>query len=139
MYLSDQPHLLVQLQKHSLTLPSRLSRGRYAFPSFFSLPSLEANGTCYFLLNHFTVHNSSKNKDKNNEFPNSQSIKRTTKWIKTIKYIYEEEKIHIQGFVYVVNPCYSPENHSPSHSQIVMDNDTSLGTCQPTQRLKDLK
>jgi hypothetical protein len=38
-----------------------------------------------------------------------------------------------------VNLCYSPENHSPSHSEIVMDNDTSLGTCRPTERLKDLK
>ena len=139
MYLYDQPHLLVQLQQHSLTLPSTSSSRRYAFPLFFSLPSLEATGTRYFLLNNFTAHNSSKNKDKKNEFPNSQSLKRTTKWIKTIKYIYEGEKIHFQGFVYVVNLCYNPENHSPSHSQIVIDNDTSLGTCRPTQRLKDLK
>jgi len=139
MYLYDQPHLLVQLQQHSLTLPSRSSSRRYAFPSFFILPSLEATGTCYFLLNNFTAHNSSKNKDKNNEFPNSQSLKRTTKWIKTIKYIYEGGKIHFQGFVYVVNLCYNPKNHSPSHSQIVIDNDTSLGTCRLTQRLKDLK
>jgi hypothetical protein len=38
-----------------------------------------------------------------------------------------------------VNLCYSPENHSPSRSEIVMDSDTSLGTCRPTERLKDLK
>ena len=135
----DERHLLVRLQQHSLPLPSRSSSRGYAFLSFFSLPSSGATGTCYFLLNRFAAHSSSKNKDRNNEFPASWSLKRTTKWIKTIKYIYEGEKIHFQGFVYVVNLCYSPENHSPSHSQIVIDNDTSLGTCRPTQRLKDLK
>ena len=38
-----------------------------------------------------------------------------------------------------MNLCYIPENHSPSRSEIVMDNDTSLGTYRPTERLKDLK
>jgi len=108
----DEHHLLGRLQQHSLPSPSRSSSRRYAFPSFFSLPSSGATGTRYFLLNHFAAHNSSKNKDRNNEFPASQSLKRTTKWIKTIKYIYEGEKIHFQSFVYVVNLCYSPENRS---------------------------
>jgi hypothetical protein len=108
----DERHLLVRLQQYLLPSPFRSSSRRYAFPSFFSLPYSGATGTRSFLLNHFSAHSSSKTKDRNNEFPSSRSLKRTTKRIKTIKYIYEGEKIHFQGFVYVMNLCYSPENRS---------------------------
>jgi hypothetical protein len=44
----------------------------------------------------------------------------------------------MESAIDMVKPRYSPENPSPSRSQIVMENGTSLGACQPNQTLKNL-